>query len=179
MTLDGRCASPSALANYQQLFGNDPKFYQSLRVTLYYVLLAVPISQIAALAVAMLMNTQRARHRDLPHDLLRPVADRRQRRRRGAVAAALQQRLRPDQRDAPPDARLFGTTPPDWFGRDARHWAMPGVRHHERLGRRRGDDPLPRGTEGHSRVRSTKPRRSTARGRCGSSGTSRCRCSRR
>ena len=36
----------------------DPTFARSLRVTVYYVLLAVPLGQVAALAVALLMNAR-------------------------------------------------------------------------------------------------------------------------
>ena len=42
--------------NYKQLFAHDETFAHSLRLTVYYVLLAVPVSQVAALAIAMLMN---------------------------------------------------------------------------------------------------------------------------
>ena len=45
------------LANYKQLFTNAPTFAISLRVTAYYVLLGVPVTQIAALAIALLMNS--------------------------------------------------------------------------------------------------------------------------
>ena len=44
------------LDNYRHLFAQDPAFLQSLRVTTYYALLAVPLGQAAALAVALLMN---------------------------------------------------------------------------------------------------------------------------
>ena len=45
------------MANYHQIL-LDPSFYKSLQVTVYFVILAVPIGQIAALAVAMLMNSK-------------------------------------------------------------------------------------------------------------------------
>ena len=44
------------LDNFSVLITADDSFYQSLWVTLYYVVLAVPITQVAALAVALLMN---------------------------------------------------------------------------------------------------------------------------
>jgi multiple sugar transport system permease protein len=44
------------VANYRQLVGVDPAFWQSLKVTGYFIVIAVPTSQIAALAVALLMN---------------------------------------------------------------------------------------------------------------------------
>jgi multiple sugar transport system permease protein/multiple sugar transport system substrate-binding protein len=43
-------------ANFTELFTHDVTFPISLKVTTYYVLLAVPITQIAGLAVALLMN---------------------------------------------------------------------------------------------------------------------------
>ncbi len=46
------------LANFKQLFTYDPNFKQSLKVTAYFVLLGVPVSQIAALAIALLMNSR-------------------------------------------------------------------------------------------------------------------------
>jgi len=46
------------LANYLHIFsGNDPYFYKSLLVTVYYVIFAVPTSLIAAFAIAMLLNS--------------------------------------------------------------------------------------------------------------------------
>ncbi|MGN6506721.1 MAG: extracellular solute-binding protein, partial [Tepidisphaeraceae bacterium] len=45
-------------ANFKQLFTFDPLFYQSLKVTAYFVILGVPLSQIAALLIAMLMNSR-------------------------------------------------------------------------------------------------------------------------
>ncbi len=45
-------------ANYRQLFTADATFAQSLKVTVYYVVLAVPLGQAAALAVALLMNAR-------------------------------------------------------------------------------------------------------------------------
>ena len=44
------------LRNFAYLFAGDESFYKSLRVTAYYVVLAVPITQAAALLVAVLMN---------------------------------------------------------------------------------------------------------------------------
>jgi multiple sugar transport system permease protein len=44
------------LNNYVRLFTNDPNFIQSAQITLVYVLVGTPITLIAALAVAMLLN---------------------------------------------------------------------------------------------------------------------------
>ena len=42
--------------NYVRLFTNDPQFIQSAQITLIYVLVGTPITLIAALLVAMLLN---------------------------------------------------------------------------------------------------------------------------
>ncbi|WP_404434705.1 sugar ABC transporter permease [Microbacterium lacus] len=42
--------------NYIRMFTNDPAFIQSAQITLIYVLVGTPITLIAALAVAMLLN---------------------------------------------------------------------------------------------------------------------------
>jgi multiple sugar transport system permease protein len=44
------------LANYNQLFTNDPLFWQSLRVTFVYSILAIPLGLIASMVLALLMN---------------------------------------------------------------------------------------------------------------------------
>ncbi len=44
------------LKNYIELFTNDPIFYQSIKITFLYVLIAVPGKLIIALIVAMLLN---------------------------------------------------------------------------------------------------------------------------
>lgn len=46
------------LANYAQLFGEDGRFWTSLRVTALYALLAVPVGQAFALGAALLMNAR-------------------------------------------------------------------------------------------------------------------------
>ncbi len=46
------------LANFKQLLTYDPNFQQSLKVTAYFVILGVPVSQVAALAIALLMNSR-------------------------------------------------------------------------------------------------------------------------
>ncbi|OJX18665.1 MAG: ABC transporter permease [Devosia sp. 67-54] len=42
--------------NYVRMFTNDPKFYQSMRVTLLFVAFSVPLKLAFALAVALLLN---------------------------------------------------------------------------------------------------------------------------
>jgi multiple sugar transport system permease protein len=44
------------LANYRRLLTDDPRFLSSLKVTLLYVVVSVPLSVAAALAVAVLLN---------------------------------------------------------------------------------------------------------------------------
>jgi len=46
------------LENYERMF-SDPRWLSSLRVTALYVLLAVPLKLAAALAIALLLNSQR------------------------------------------------------------------------------------------------------------------------
>jgi multiple sugar transport system permease protein len=114
------------VANYAQLFTADPKFFLSLRITAYFVLLCVPVTQVAALAVAVLMNVRVrgiAAYRTIffvPSLIVASVV--------GAVLwmqmynnqyGIVNQMLRPI-------AALFGTHPPDWFGSDATYWAIPG-----------------------------------------------------
>jgi multiple sugar transport system permease protein len=52
--------SPSfvGLSNYREMFTNDPLFYKSLSVTLYYTFGSVPLLLIIAFCVAMLLNQQ-------------------------------------------------------------------------------------------------------------------------
>jgi multiple sugar transport system permease protein len=44
------------LENYQQIFTNDPSFYQSLAVTLRWILLTTPLFLVAGLGLAILLN---------------------------------------------------------------------------------------------------------------------------
>lgn len=44
--------------NLKEMLYHDERLWQSLRVTLYYVVLGVPVGQTAALSVAMLMNNE-------------------------------------------------------------------------------------------------------------------------
>jgi len=45
-------------ANFQKMFLDDPDFWQSIRVTLYYTALAVPLHMIVGLGVSLLLNTE-------------------------------------------------------------------------------------------------------------------------
>ncbi len=112
-------------ANYRQLV-RDPSFYKSLQVTLYYVALAVPIGQLAALGVAMLMNT-RVRGIELFRTIyfVPSVVS-------GAALAVMWLAIFNNKfgifnRMLSPVTHLFHSSPPDWFGVDAARWAVPGL----------------------------------------------------
>lgn len=112
------------VANYEQLFTVDPTFYQSLKVTLYYVVLSVPIGQIAALGVALLMN---AGVRGI--SIFRTIYFLPSVLGMVAVSVLWLQIFNNDygifNAILRPIASWFGTTPPDWFGKDAARWAIP------------------------------------------------------
>jgi multiple sugar transport system permease protein len=112
------------LANYKELLTNAPAFTISLRVTAYYVLLGVPVSQIAALAVALLMNS-RVRFIEVFRTVffVPSVVS-------GVALAVLWLQIfnndyGPLNQLLRPIAHLFGRNPPDWFGRDANVFAIP------------------------------------------------------
>jgi multiple sugar transport system permease protein len=44
------------LANYREMFFDDRNFWQSIRVTLYYTVLSVPIGMAASLGISLLLN---------------------------------------------------------------------------------------------------------------------------
>ena len=110
--------------NYAQLLGGDPRFWTSVWVTVYYVLVAVPLGQGLALAAAVLMNQKvwgipffRAAWY-LPSVL-------------AGVGVAVLWRWVFDS-DAGlmnsllgPALRPLGLEPPHWFGRDAAAWGVP------------------------------------------------------
>jgi len=113
-------------ANYAQLFSADPKFYLSVRLTFYYVILVVPLLQIAAIAVAMLLNTRVraiAVYRTIffvPSLIVASV-----------IGAVLWMQMYNNQYGIvnamlAPVLKLFHQVPPDWYGTDARRWAIPG-----------------------------------------------------
>ena len=47
------------LANFQRMFTQDPRYWASVKATLYYVMTAIPLRLIFALAVAMVLNSDR------------------------------------------------------------------------------------------------------------------------
>jgi ABC-type sugar transport system permease subunit/ABC-type glycerol-3-phosphate transport system substrate-binding protein len=113
------------LANFQQLFTDDPVFYKSLRVTVYYVVLAVPTGQIAALLIAMLMNMRVRGIAAFRTIYFVPSVV------SGAVLAVMWIQIFNNDygifnKILAPFAHLFHTTPPDWFGTDIHRWGIPG-----------------------------------------------------
>jgi multiple sugar transport system permease protein len=46
------------LANYVKMFVGDPKFWHSLKVTLTYAIVAIPLGLVAGLALALLLNAK-------------------------------------------------------------------------------------------------------------------------
>ena len=117
-------ADSVGVANYHQIL-LDSSFYKSLRVTLYFVVLAVPIGQAAALAVAMLMNTK-VRGIEIFRTVyfVPSVVS-------GAALSVMWLQIFNNKygifnKVLAPITHLFNATPPDWFGFDAGHWAVPG-----------------------------------------------------
>ena len=110
--------------NFRQMLLYDPRFRHSLEVTLIYVLLAVPIGQLAALGAALLMNYEirgigffRAAWY-LPSVLA------------GVAIAVLWRWVFHGEHGLlnallEPIVGLFGGRPPDWFGTSASRWGVP------------------------------------------------------
>ena len=116
-------ADSVGVANYKQIV-DDPTFYQALEVTLYYLILAVPITQLAAMGVALLMNLKLRGITVFRTIYFVPSVI------SGAALAVLW--LQIFNKDygilnalLRPVLSLVKTTPPDWFGLDAARWAIP------------------------------------------------------
>jgi multiple sugar transport system permease protein len=112
------------LNNYKVMARFDEDLLPSLRVTAYYAVLAVPIGQIAALAVALLMNTKVKGITAFRTIYYIPTLV-------GGVTMATMW-LWLFNKDyglinhlLMPIAHLFGTTPPDWLHQDAYRWGVP------------------------------------------------------
>jgi ABC-type sugar transport system permease subunit len=111
-------------ANYRHLFLADETFLQSLKVTLYYVLLAVPIGQVAALAVALLMNVRVRGITVFRTIYFVPTVV------SGVALAVLWLQIFNNDygilnESLRPVLGAVGLRPPDWFGIDAHTWAIP------------------------------------------------------
>mgnify|MGYP002777909671 CR=1 FL=1 len=112
------------LANYAELFWHDARFARSLRVTLYYTLLAVPLGQAAALAAALLMAQKLPGIHLLRAAWYLPSV-------LAGVGIAILWRWVFDPEAGPLNAALrpllawFGASPPEWFGKDAALFGPP------------------------------------------------------
>lgn len=113
-------------SNYTTILAEDVSFRRSVGTTLYYTLLAVPLSQIAALAVALLMNMA---VRGI--GLIRTIYF-----LPSVVAGVALVTLWVTIFDGTngllngvlrPVLEPLGITPPDWFGADSRWWASPAL----------------------------------------------------
>jgi ABC-type sugar transport system permease subunit/ABC-type glycerol-3-phosphate transport system substrate-binding protein len=112
------------LDNFRHMAEFDADIGQSLRVTAYYALLAVPLGQIAALAVALLMNANVKGISAFRTIYYIPTLV-------GGVTMAtiwlwlFNSNYGLINHMIGPMARWLGTTPPDWVGRDATRWGVP------------------------------------------------------
>ncbi|MEQ8770549.1 MAG: extracellular solute-binding protein [Phycisphaerales bacterium] len=114
------------VGNYARVFTDDASFRQSVKVTMYYTLLAVPLTQALAILVALLMNLNVRgigifRTAYFVPSVVSGVAlvtlwisifDN----SRGMLNAFLRPILDP-----------LGVSPPDWFGTDSALWASPAL----------------------------------------------------
>lgn len=112
------------VANFSHLFRYDETFGKSLWVTFYYVLLAVPLTQVAALAVALLMNAKVCGITMFRTIYFVPSVV------SGVALATLWLKLFNNDFGLINNVFLkpltwFGLNPPDWFGRDAAWAAVP------------------------------------------------------
>ena len=97
-------------ANYERMAA-DPLFWKAVYNTLYYTLLAVPIGVVVAMVLALAMNQQAQRDRDLPGDLLPPVDP------PGLRDLVHLHRLpQPGLRAGEPRALRVGLPSPNWLG---------------------------------------------------------------
>jgi multiple sugar transport system permease protein len=120
-------------ANFATLFSYDPTFWRSLRVTAYYVLVGVPVTQVAALALALLMNAKVRGIAVFRTIYFVPSVV------SGVALAVLWRELFRDDHGLineliRPITSLFHQRPPNWFGvdiesvppvNDARNWGVP------------------------------------------------------
>ncbi len=111
-------------ANFNHLFRYDETFGKSLWVTFYYVLVAVPLTQVAALGVALLMNAKVRGITIFRTIYFVPSVV------SGVALATLWLKLFNNDFGLINNVFLkpltwFGMNPPDWFGRDAAWAAVP------------------------------------------------------
>ena len=122
------------LANLKQLLLYDPLFLQSLKVTAYFVIIGVPLGQLTALLIALLMNSHVKGIAFFRTVYFVPSVI------SGAALAVLWLQLFNNEYGVInhvlwPLAKLLHTRPPNWFGYDqtvnppvldAARWAVPG-----------------------------------------------------
>jgi multiple sugar transport system permease protein len=109
------------LANYKKMFVDDPEFWQSVRVTLTYTILAVPAHLIVGLAVSLLLN------RDVKGiGIFRTIFFLPSVLSSVAVAVLWLMLLNPDMGAVNTFLRAIGIAdPPGWL--NSRDWAVPAV----------------------------------------------------
>ena len=127
------------LENYRRMAG-DAVFWQSLRNTLFYAALSLPLGMIVSLTLAMLLNTEGARDDGVPHDFL-PAVDHPGRRQFDAVAVDFQRPVRRAQLGAAADPRPLRPDAADVAGRPGLGQAGAGA--DEPVGRGQLDGDLP------------------------------------
>jgi ABC-type sugar transport system permease subunit/ABC-type glycerol-3-phosphate transport system substrate-binding protein len=122
-------------ANFTELFKQDATFAISLKVTTYYVLLAVPATQVAGLAVALLMNLRVRGIAFFRTVYFVPSVV------SGVALAVLWLQVFNNEYGMVnhflrPILSFVHLNPPNWFGmdtsvdppvNDARHWAVPAL----------------------------------------------------
>jgi ABC-type sugar transport system permease subunit/ABC-type glycerol-3-phosphate transport system substrate-binding protein len=122
-------------ANFTQLFTGDVTFPISLKVTTYYVLLAVPATQVAGLAVALLMNLRVRGITTFRTIYFVPSVV------SGVALAVLWLQVFNNEYGIVnhflrPILHMVHLSPPNWFGmdtsanppvNDAKHWAVPAL----------------------------------------------------
>lgn len=114
------------LDNFVHLFKYDDSFYQSLWVTVYYTLLAVPVTQVAAIAVALLMAS------NVPGIPLFRTAYFVPSVVTGVALVTLWITIFNTEEGLlnlvlGPMLGLVGLEPPDWFGTDSSVFAVPAL----------------------------------------------------
>jgi multiple sugar transport system permease protein len=109
------------LANYEKMFVDDPEFWQSVRVTLIYTVLAVPAHLLVGLAVSLLLN------RDVKGiGIFRTIFFLPSVLSSVAVAVLWLMLLNPDMGAVNTFLRALGIAdPPGWL--NSRDWAVPAV----------------------------------------------------
>ena len=112
------------ITNYQQILFHDPHFIHSLWITFIYTAMAVPLGQVIALVLAILLHRPLRGMAIFRFIALMPLAV------SSVCLGTLWLTMFNDHHGLinellRPLLRLVGLHPPDWFGRDAHLWATP------------------------------------------------------